>query len=136
MPNTLSEWQRGGAEVPARSLHAAIFDRCCFRTKREQLRRFQSLLPECQAQHLALTVLDGPYSLDSGNVHFCAKPCFAPLSSITSGAAVERPWRMRRLRSIALPQVMSYLVKRKVHGPFPGAGEDVSGGSDLTCLTI
>ena len=37
--------------------------------KREQLERVQGPLPECQGQHLALTVLNVPSSLDSGWRH-------------------------------------------------------------------
>jgi len=36
------------------------------RAKREQLERYQGLSPESQGQTLALTVLDAPYSIDSG----------------------------------------------------------------------
>ena len=35
------------------------------RDRRDQLKRFQGLLPESQGQNLALTVLHVPYSLDS-----------------------------------------------------------------------
>ena len=36
------------------------------RTKRDQLKRVEGLFPERQGQNLAVTVLDVPYSLDSG----------------------------------------------------------------------
>ena len=36
------------------------------RERKEQLERFEGLSPESQCQNLALTVLDVPYSLDSG----------------------------------------------------------------------
>ena len=44
-----------------------------FRAKREQLTRFQRLLPESQGQHLALTVLCVPCPLDKSTE--CAVVC-------------------------------------------------------------
>jgi len=50
--------------VPCRPPGVVLPGRC--RAKREQLERFQGLLPEGQGQKLALTVLFVPSSLDSG----------------------------------------------------------------------
>ena len=45
-----------------------VFEAHRFRAKRGQLKRFSELSPESKGQHLALTVLYVPNSLDSGTI--------------------------------------------------------------------